>query len=38
VIDESIESTHFWEDWNTLNKQQHKELSVQNGDLWMNHL
>ena len=27
-----MESNHFWE-----NKQQHEELSVQNGDVWVNH-
>ena len=37
VIEESIDSNHFWENWKTLNKQQHKELSIQNGDVWINH-
>jgi hypothetical protein len=23
--------------WNTLNKQQQEELSIQNGDVWVNH-
>ena len=36
VIEESIESNHFWENWKTLNKQ-HEELSIQNGDVWVNH-
>ena len=27
VIEESIDSNQFWENWETLNKQQHKELS-----------
>ena len=35
VIEESIGSNHFWENWITLNK--HKELSIQNGDVWVNH-
>ena len=35
VIEESIDSNHFWENWKTLNKQ-HKELSIQNGDVWIN--
>ena len=37
VIEESIDSNHFWENWKTLNKQQHEELSIQNGDVWVNH-
>ena len=37
VIEESINSNHFWENWKTLNKQQHEELSIQNGDVWVNH-
>jgi hypothetical protein len=30
VIEESIESNHFWGNWKTLNKQEHEELSIQN--------
>jgi hypothetical protein len=30
VVDESIDSNHFWENCKTLNKQQHKVLSIQN--------
>jgi hypothetical protein len=37
AIEESIYSNHFWENWKTLNKQQHVELSIQNGDVWVNH-
>ena len=37
VIEESIDSNHFWENWKTLNKQQHEELSIQNVDVWINH-
>ena len=36
-IEESIDSNHFWENWNTLNKRKREELSIQNGDLWVNH-
>ena len=36
VIEESLESNHFWENWNTPNKQQQKELSIQNRDVWIN--
>ena len=36
-IEESIDSNHFWENWNTLNKRKREELSNQNGDLWVNH-
>ena len=36
VIEESIDSNHFWENWKTLNKKQHEELSNQNGDVWVN--
>jgi hypothetical protein len=35
--EESLDSNHFWENWNTLNKQKLKELSVQNADIWVNH-
>ena len=28
VIEESIDSNYFWENWKTLNKQQHKELQL----------
>uniref|UniRef100_A0A674EQS8 Voltage-dependent T-type calcium channel subunit alpha n=1 Tax=Salmo trutta TaxID=8032 RepID=A0A674EQS8_SALTR len=28
VIEEFIESNHFWENWNRLNKQQHQELHL----------
>jgi GTPase involved in cell partitioning and DNA repair len=30
VIEESIESNHFWENWNKLNKPHHEELAIQN--------
>jgi len=36
-IEESLESNHFWEHWNTLNKFYHQELAIQNGDAWINH-
>ena len=35
--EESLDSNHFWENWNTLNKRKREELSIQNGDLWVNH-
>ena len=37
VIEESIDSNHFWEHLKKLNKQQHEELSIQIGDVWVNH-
>ncbi|KAF7662932.1 hypothetical protein LDENG_00222700, partial [Lucifuga dentata] len=33
----SIKTNHFWENWNTLNKQKHDDLPIQNGDIWVNH-
>ena len=36
-IEESIESNHFWENWNKLNKHHEEELAIQNGDMWRNH-
>jgi hypothetical protein len=36
-MEESRDSNHFWENGKIVNKQQHKELSIQNGDVWVNH-
>ena len=32
-----MEFNHSWEHLNTLNKQQHEELSIPNGNVWINH-
>ena len=37
VMEKYTDSKHFWENWKTLNKQQQEELSIQNGDVWVNH-
>lgn len=37
AIEESIKTNLFWENWNTLNKQKHEDLAIQNGDVWVNH-
>ncbi|KAF7640795.1 hypothetical protein LDENG_00013340, partial [Lucifuga dentata] len=37
AIEESIKTNHFWENWNTLNKQKHDDLPIQNGNIWVNH-
>ena len=36
-IEESIDSNHYWKNLNKFNKQKLEELSIPNGDLWVNH-
>ena len=37
VIEESLKTNNFWDNWNSLNKSQHDELAIQNGDIWRDH-
>ena len=37
AIEESITTNHFWENWNTLNKQKHEDPPIQSADVWVNH-
>lgn len=37
TIEHSLNSNDFWNNLNTLNKKQHEELAIQNGDVWKSH-
>ena len=37
IIEDSIQTNSFWENWNKLNKPKQDELPIQNGDIWVNH-
>ena len=37
LIEESLNTNTFWENWKTLNKSKPEELAIQNGDVWTGH-
>ena len=37
LIEEAIDTNNFWQHWKRLNKPQHRELAIQNSDIWTTH-
>ena len=37
IIEESINTNKFWENWKNLNKTKPNEPVIQDGDIWINH-
>lgn len=37
LIEASIKTNTFWDNWNHLKKSKHQEMVIQDGDIWTNH-
>ncbi len=37
IIEKSVNTNQFWDNWNNLKKTDHEELPIQNGEIWESH-
>ncbi len=37
IIEKSVNTKQFWDDWKNLTKTDHEELPIQNGEIWESH-